>query len=132
MLAGLLLSDIDLLLKSASWVRDEILGGDEAYKSCRVCGKRISVATRVWRKRCRLCGHRTCPEHLTEGGACRTCVSEGPPGSVKALSTRLEAKLRELKKLHEDGLIDEEAYERGQAALIEAYTRDEPRAPTGS
>ena len=124
-MAGLLLSDLDLLLKSASWVRDEVLGGDEAYKSCRVCGKRIFVATRLWRKRCRLCGHRTCPEHMSAGGACSKCVSEGPPGSVKALSARLEEKLRELKHLRDAGLLDEGAYERGQAALVESYTRDE-------
>jgi hypothetical protein len=123
MIAGLLLSDIDVLLKGASWVRDEVLGGDEAYKSCRVCGKQISAVSRIWRKRCRLCGHRTCPAHLSEGGACRTCVQEGPPGSVKALSTRLEAKLEHLKQLRDKGLIDEEAYDRGKAALIEAYTK---------
>jgi len=122
MVGGLLLSDVDVVLKGASWVRDELLGGDEAYKSCRVCGKRISLVTRVWRKRCRLCGHRTCPEHLSEGGACLLCVREGPPGSVDALSSRLEAKLEHLRRLKEKGLVDQEAFERGQQALIEQYT----------
>lgn len=124
MVAGLLLSDVDVLLKGASWVRDEVLGGDEAYKSCRVCGKRISAVSRIWRKRCRMCGHRTCPEHLSEGGACRLCVAEGPPGSVQAASSRLEAKLEQLKRLREKGLIDEGGYERGQQALIDSYTKE--------
>jgi hypothetical protein len=100
------------------------MGGDEPYKSCRVCGKRITVVTRLWRKRCRLCGHRTCPDHLAASGECHLCVREGPPGSVQALSSRLEAKLAQLKRLHEQGLLTDEAYERGQAGLIERYTDD--------
>jgi|APMed6443717190_1056831.scaffolds.fasta_scaffold15792_3 hypothetical protein len=123
-MSGLLLRDIDVLLRGASWVREEVMGGDEPYKSCRVCGKRITVVTRLWRKRCRLCGHRTCPDHLAPSGECHLCVREGPPGSVQALSSRLEAKLAQLKRLHEQGLLTDEAYERGQAGLIERYTDD--------
>jgi hypothetical protein len=123
-MAGLLLRDIDVLLQGATWVRDELLGGDEAYKACRVCGKRISAASRLWRKRCRMCGHRTCPAHLDGSGACHLCVAEGPPHSVEALSTRLEAKLAHLERLRNKGLITQESYERGQAALVEQFTKD--------
>ncbi len=123
MRTGLLLGNVDVLLKGASWVRNEVLGGNEAYKSCRVCGKRIIGLSRIWRKRCDMCGHRTCPQHLN-GRTCRSCLDHGPPGSVKALSSRLESKLERLKHLHEKGLIDDKAYQQGKNALIEAFTKD--------
>lgn len=124
------LRDLDLVLEGAKWFQQELLGGNEAYKYCRVCNKRIPRVTRLWRKKCRLCGHRTCPEHMESGGMCRTCVVEGPPGSVKALSTRMEAKLAQLKKMHEQGLLDDTAYAQGQRDLVSGFTRDhDPSAP---
>jgi len=119
------LSDLELVLESVKWFQKEVLGGDETYKYCRVCQKRIPRVTRLWRKKCRLCGHRTCPEHIEPGGVCRTCVFEGPPGSVKALSTRLEAKLAHLKKMHEQGLLNDETYAQGQRDLVTGFTREE-------
>ncbi|MCU0693951.1 MAG: hypothetical protein MUF54_21385, partial [Polyangiaceae bacterium] len=77
-----------LLLDGAKWLRKEIFGGDEGYKYCRVCGKRIPRVTRIWRKKCAVCGHRTCPTHLDEQRTCRRCGEEGPPGTIRAQAAR--------------------------------------------
>jgi hypothetical protein len=39
--------ELQLLLDGAKWLRKEMFGGDEGYKYCRVCGKRIPRATRI-------------------------------------------------------------------------------------
>jgi hypothetical protein len=124
------LRDLDLVIEGMKWFQQEVLGGNEAYKYCRVCNKRIPRVTRLWRKKCRQCGHRTCTEHMEPGRVCRTCVVDGPPGSVKALSTRVEAKLAQLKKMHEQGLLDTATYEQGQRDLVATFTREDDSSAT--
>jgi hypothetical protein len=101
-----------------------MFGGDEGYKYCRVCGKRIPRATRIWRKKCAVCGHRTCPAHLNEERTCRRCGEEGPPGTIRAQAARLEEKLAHLRRLHDAQLIDDEAYGRGRQTLVDKFTDD--------
>lgn len=101
---------------------DKTLGGEEAYKSCRVCGKRIPRVSRMWRSKCSLCGHRTCNRHMGSGEICQAC--ERDDQTVRDSESTLDRKLEKLKAQFDRGLIDEAEFKEAKRLALKKFAEE--------